>query len=261
MTMPAVPKLSVQIFVVALAVGIAAPALAQRRGDNSSRAERKHLELKLEAPLKLGGVVLTGKRYRLSVSKRGLSLINPVNMVPVATVPVLESEAKTVAPTPVVTLTRTKKGDYELTVHARDRLYTAKGEPVDVLPPQPEFQLVGRTDVDLGEVLPQEKSTLELIGEALTNRIKDVKHCADQAHRARWTTDDKRFIACVCPIAERWRLPMAEPPVRVQHPLAKGKSGISLTVDAQGKVTSCRVWVGAQPPEGEVSGPVEGAEE
>src|SRR5688572_30756667 len=227
-----------------LALGV--PAQAQRRGDSGAAG---HLEIVFESPVKLGDVVLSAKRYRLSVSKRGVSFIHPTTMVAEATLPAQESQAKTVAPKPVAKLELNKAGEVVLTVHTGDRLYTLKGVPATAPASQGQVELASSQQANLGDVLPQAESTLELIQESLAKRwVKDVKHCADMAHRSRWVTDDKRFIACVCPIADRWRLPAAEPTLRVHHALAKGKSGLSLTVDGKGKVSNCRVWVGAKPP-------------
>jgi hypothetical protein len=84
---------------------------------------------------------------------------------------------------------------------------------------------------------------------------RSLRHCADAAHRSRWRTDDPRFVRCVCPIVERWRLPTVSTPLRMHHPLAKGRSGFSFTVTAEGKAVACRVWVGPSPPVDRVQEP------
>jgi hypothetical protein len=233
--------------IASLAVIVAATtAHAQRRGGGSANTV---LEVTLKSAVKFGDIVVPASRYRISVSVRGLSFAHPTTMVAVATVPATETASAETVQKPTVEVVEKGADEVQIIVRSLDRVVVAKGVKTTVERKRRDVELVSRHQADLGAVVPEQKTEVELIHHALSKRyIRDVKHCADKAHRSRWQTDDKRFWNCVCPLADRWRLPKVSADVRVHEPLAKGKSGISITVTPDGKVKDCRVWVGAEPP-------------
>jgi len=99
--------------------------------------------------------------------------------------------------------------------------------------------------------LPKDESDVDKIRRGLKRFRGSVEHCGRNAQRSRWKTDDRRFKRCVCPIIERWRLGRINVPVRVSYPVLEYQSGMSFDLSARGRVSGCRVWVGARPPKGE----------
>ena len=104
------------------------------------------------------------------------------------------------------------------------------------------MRVPGETQTELGQVQ-----------NALQRYIKSVEECGKQAKKAHWETDDRRFVSCVCPLTDKWRLPKVGSDLRVHQPLPE-KTGFSITVTATGRVKDCRVWVGARSPEDSVDG-------
>lgn len=234
------------VVLLAVILGLGGPVMAQRRG---AKAETKALEVELRSAARFGEVVVPAGRYRISVSKRGLSLAHPTTMVPVATLSAVSSDGAVTVNPATVEVVETPDGIIKLIVKLRERIYVAGGIKTEAPKKKRQVELASREGPRIGDISPETKTEQELIHHALASRyIKDVKHCADKAHRARWQTDDRRFWNCVCPLAERWRMPKVAEDLRVHFPLAKGKSGFSLTVTAKGRVKDCRVWVGAKPP-------------
>jgi hypothetical protein len=237
--------------VVGLLVAAAGTAAHAQRGQET---RARSLSVMLPKPVMFGDQMVPAGRYRVSLSTRGMSLAHPTTMVTVATVPATETADNPPVASPTAELVSKKDGVVEIIVRSNDRVVVATGVETTGAgkSESPDVELAGRSDAELGPVHPKAKSELELVEHALSKRyLRDVAHCADQAHRSHWKTDDRRFIRCVCPIAERWRLPPVSNDMRVHQALAKGKSGMSLTVSTKGKVSNCRVWVGPKPPSDE----------
>jgi hypothetical protein len=223
-------------------------AFAQQRGADAKSAA---LEVKFVSPVQFGAVVVAPGLYRVTISNRGLGLVHPTTMVPVATLPVEESLGSgDINPAQAILLVKAG-GVIELVVKSRTRVYTAKGTQAGAeAQANDRVELASRDGAQIGAILPEQKTELDLIHESLTRRYaREVRHCNEQAERAHWKTDDRRFWNCVCPLTQRWRLPLVKKDLRVHYPLAKGKTGLSLTITAKGRVKDCRVWVGDKPPQ------------
>src|SRR5690606_23912472 len=97
---------------------------------------------------------------------------------------------------PTAQVKRTKDA-FELIVRSRNLIYRIVGSLGDAPTPKRKVVLAQNGHVDLGQVLPEAKTEEDLVHEAIERRyLREVKHCADHAQRARWKTDDPRFIKC-----------------------------------------------------------------
>ena len=105
-----------------------------------------------------------------------------------------------------------------------------------------------RADVD---GIPQAQSDEEIIYRALARFVPSLEHCVKSGERAKWKTDDERFIRCACPIVERWPLPAVKNSGRVSVRVLDFAFGLSLDVGPTRNPKNCRVWAGREPPEGE----------
>lgn len=230
---------------VAAAAVWSGSAIAQRR---EGTATGRQLELTVKDPLRFGDSVLSPGRYRVAVTSSGLAFTDPQTMVTVATLPAQEQTSEQVVTPATIELKESGKG-VVVVVRYMQQVYTARGAKTKLtVRAQPKIQLAAKHEAVLQGGIPEAKSELALVQQALKRYVKSVKHCADKAHRSRWRTDDDRFYRCICPLAGKWRLPKVSAPLRVHSPLAKGRSGFSLTVMSTGKAADCRVWVGPKPP-------------
>jgi hypothetical protein len=118
--------------------------------------------------------------------------------------------------------------------------------------------LAAKSETRLERRGPVELSGAELVERAVKRYFGGIKHCVDKAQRNRWVTDDPRFYRCVCPIVLKWRLPRVKSELVIHYPLARGRSGMTFTATPAGKVASCRVWIGAKPPEEPTKATTEG---
>ncbi|MEZ4271956.1 MAG: hypothetical protein R3C68_11160 [Myxococcota bacterium] len=185
------------------------------------------------------------------MSGKGLNIINPTSMVAVASLAVEQSELDPSVPTASIEV-QSKAQSVEIIVKSRNRLLRAKGKITARKEAQVQRPILsGKSETALGQVTPAEKTEQELIAQALKRYVGNVKHCGDKAKRSHWTTDDHRFYQCLCPIADRWRLPKVQGDVRHHHQLLKKYAGFSITVTPKGRVKDCRVWAGKGPPKDE----------
>lgn len=239
----------------AVAMLIGAPVQAQRRDQGPATGV---FRVTLASPVRFGDVVVPARKYRLTLSDAGFALADADSMVLVATVPVEESTGH-VSVTPATVEVSQNGQTVTIVMQYADHVYKAAGSAVELtLPSSSRVILAGKTE-RLVEGMPShaEATDVENVTRALMRYRRSLQHCADAAHRSRWRTDDPRFVRCVCPIIERWRLPRVSAPLRMHHPLAKGRSGFSFTVTTEGKAVSCRVWVGASPPVDKTREPVD----
>lgn len=230
---------------VAVALGcFATPVRAQRR-DGGARTPV--LEVSLPTAVQFGTSSVAARRYRLTLGEQGFALADPQTMILVVTVPVTQSAATTTIEGPQVKVTESGN-EVRIVLQHEDRLYTAVGQKVALSRDTSLVKFAGKQETALVGGIPEPQSEQALIEGALERYERSLAGCADRAHRARWTTDHPQFFKCVCPQTEKWRLPKPKQELRVHRPLAKGKSGYSLSVTPAGKVTKCRVWAGASPP-------------
>lgn len=249
------PPSARQLLLGAAALWLApAASVAQRREGSTSDAR---LELALPAAVRFGEQVLPARLYRLSLAEGKLSFTDANTMVTAATVAVVESAGSDWVSPAKVELKK-KGAAIEVIVRSGDRIYVASGAPADgggAGAQSYEVQLAkNATALDLGAA-PEQQSDRQLVARALERYGADVKRCAEKAQKSAWTTDDPRFVKCVCPLAKKWRMPKLSAELLMHHELAKGRAGMSFTVSADGKVKSCRVWVGASPPAEESAAP------
>jgi hypothetical protein len=222
------------------------PAQAQRRDRGPASGV---FQITLTSPVRFGDVVVPPRNYRLTLSHGGFALADADSMVHVATVPVEASTGHATVATATVEVDQ--QGEtVTLVMRYSDRVLEAVGTATEPAVPEPiRVVLAGKRETLVDTKISRAETTdLENVVRALKRYRRSLQHCTDAAHRSRWQTDDPRFVRCVCPIIERWRLPKVSTPLRVHRPLAKGRSGFSFTVTVEGKVTGCRVWIGAAPP-------------
>ncbi|MEM6730019.1 MAG: hypothetical protein AAF658_00600 [Myxococcota bacterium] len=224
-------------------------ARAQRREGGDDLAS---LEIELKSAARFGDTRIPRGRYRLSFANEKLVLYQARTMVEAAQLDVEEKALPRVAPRAKAHVSK-KRSKVEIRVRYRDREYVARGSVAEEKTPAgPTVDLASRKGAfGVTGGIPDAKSELELVAGALARYEKDVKHCADQAQKNRWTTDHPRFRRCVCPLTGKWRLPKVEKAIRVHRMLAKKRSGYSITVTDAGKVADCRVWIGPKPPSDE----------
>lgn len=223
-----------------------ADASAQRRDGGGDLAT---LEITLKRATKFADTTVAPGSYRVSLGNGILTLTQSRSMVAAARMPVEESTLEQAVDEASAEVKRKRKA-VEIRVRYRDRAYVARGTEVErEVPRGPSVDLASRKSaLGITGGIPDAKTDLELIAQSLTRYEKDVKHCADQAHKQRWTTDHPRFRRCVCPLTKKWRMPKVEKATRVHRILAKRRSGYSITVTDGGKVADCRVWTGSKPP-------------
>lgn len=233
--------------VVGICLLAARPADAQRR--DGGGGELAKLEITLEQATQFAGTTVSPGRYRLSLDGGTLTLLQAKTMVTAARVALEEAtlDDPVAGATAKVSVSRE---NVAIRVRFRDREYVARGQRVEQKRPRgPSVDLASRKNVvGITGGIPAEKTDGELIAQSLSRYEKDIAHCADQAHKQRWTTDHPRFRRCVCPLTQKWRMPKVEKATRVHRPLAKRRSGYSITVTDAGKVADCRVWIGSKPP-------------
>jgi hypothetical protein len=99
--------------------------------------------------------------------------------------------------------------------------------------------------------IPRAQTYEEVLYRALARFIPSLEHCAKSGEKAKWQTDDERFVRCACPIVLRWPLPGSPQTARVSVRLLDFPLGVSLGISPKGKPVECRVWAGRKPPEGE----------
>ena len=220
-------------------------ATAQRR---EGKVETRVLRLSLEQPVRFGNVVVPAHTYRAMLGADGLALVDPETMVLVATVPVAMTDDPEPRAEPLVQVYRSG-ARVEIVVHLGTQVARAQGVVAPPAEGAPDVTLAGKAETTVVADLPEQESERALVDRAVQRYFSGIKHCADKAHRNHWTTDDPRFVSCVCPLLEKWRLPKVKAPLRVDHPLVKGRSGFSFTATPGGRPAGCRVWVGAAPPD------------
>lgn len=243
------------LLTVTLLVLAASDAVA-RRGRDGSR--QTILQITLKKPAKFGDVIVPARTYRVSIDGESLSLTDPRTMMVQATVPVQATQASAVVATPSAVVSH-KAGRVRIIVKHLDHVYIATGVEAAHVPKaaSPEVGLSAMKQSAVVLETSSEPTELALIRRALKRYMKVIMPCADRAHRARWKSDDPRFERCVCPWTDKWRLPRVQKELRVHHPLAKGKSGLSFTVTPKGRALNCRVWIGPKPPADEFRAPTE----
>ncbi|MBI3178857.1 MAG: hypothetical protein HYZ27_04310, partial [Deltaproteobacteria bacterium] len=129
-------------------------------------------------------------------------------------------------------------------------IYTAAGVATKETPAQPTLvTLAGKEETALDRRTPEERTARSLVEHAIKRYEPMLGECVDKAHRGRWGTDDPRFMKCLCPLLDTWRLPRVKEAMRIHHALAPGRAGVSFTATPKGKATECRVWSGAKSPE------------
>lgn len=229
----------------AFATLFASPAHPQRRDHGPVSGA---FRVALSSPVRFGDVVVPAREYRLTLSDAGFALADAYSMVLVATVPV-EQTTGHVTVTPASVEVSQHGQTVTILMQYADRVYKAVGTATEIARASgSRVVLAGKTEkVVEAKRSGVEATDLENVIRALKRYSRSLQHCAEAAHRSRWRTDDPRFIRCVCPIIEKWRLPKVSAPLRVHRPLAKGRSGYSFTATVEGKVTDCRVWIGVSP--------------
>jgi hypothetical protein len=222
-----------------------APVSAQRRDGGAGDAP---VEVALTAPVRFGEQLVGARRYRLSIGDGKLAFADPGTMVTAATVSVVET-AGTEWVSPAKVELKKKGAAVELVVKVGDRIYTATGTAADGASAQGYDVMLAKRDasIDLGAE-PAQASDRELVQKALERYGQDVKRCGEKAQKGGWVTDDPRFVKCVCPLVDKWRMPKLTADLLMHYQLVKGRSGLSFLVATDGKVKSCRVWVGTAPP-------------
>ena len=230
---------------LALAALTASAAQAQRREGEAAQAK---LVVKLTSAVRFGTVVLSPGTYRVSMTDAGLTFVLADNMVSVGTVPVQQAtEAKVTSPATVELL---EKGQEVAVIYrAYNDRFTATGTKESGARDDAKVELASKTETSLAGPLTETTGDEALVDGALKRLLPGVLQCADMAQRGRWQTDDPRFLKCVCPIAEKWRMPKVKAELRLHRFLVKGRMGLSLSVLPEGRVQGCRVWVGPKSPE------------
>lgn len=197
---------------------------------------------------RFGETVVAPRRYRVTLDANGLALVDPDSMLLVAVVPVEQSTAADSVAAPEVSIA-VHGSELTITLRHLDQVYHAHGAQAELVTDRaPQVELAGKSETLVADAAPETTTERDLIDRALVRYLGDVKHCADKAHRARWQTDDPKFVRCLCPMTEKWRLPRLEHAIRVHRPLTRGRHGFSITVSPEGRATECRVWAGVEPP-------------
>ncbi|MFC1611306.1 hypothetical protein ACFL6C_10120 [Myxococcota bacterium] len=237
---------TVAIAVVAVVVSEGAPAHAQRR---EGARVTSVFNVKLPVGVKFGEILLPQRTYRVTLASAGFAFADPSTMVLVATVPAERSETSETVDVPRINIEQSGSS-VAIVMRYGDRMARAVGVATDVTskPGEALVILAGKTETTVNRPGPAEMSDRQLIERAVKRYFGSIKHCRDKVHRNRWGTDDPRFFRCVCPIIEKWRLPRIKSQLVFHLPLSKGRSGFSFTVTATGRITTCRVWTGANPP-------------
>ncbi len=225
-----------------------APKLAEAQAHRREGEVQAALELRLPWAVRFGDALVPAGFYRVAASDAGLSLADPSSMVVVATVQV-EKTSSTKTTTPALVERHEHGGEVRIVVKNRNDIFTARGQKTVVDTTDPvQVQLAGKKEALLADVAPEQASDEALVGGALKRYLPSLQGCADLAQRGRWQTDDPRFVKCVCPLVEKWRLPKVKRLLPMHRFLVKGKSGISFVVSPDGRAYGCRVWVGTEPP-------------
>jgi hypothetical protein len=239
-------SMGLRALVVVSILASAVTARGQRRGGEH---HTQVLQIQLPVQVRFGDTTVAARTYRLTLVSGGFALTDPTTMLTVANIPVTGTEADKAVPTPRAELER--HGDrVQIVMRAGDRVYRATGQANTVAPAAaPSYAVtLAKSEREVAGGMPEQQTPAQLVARAAKRYASGVKHCADKAHRGRWTTDDPRLVRCVCPIVRRWKMPALDAPLLMHWPLAKGRHGFSFSVTPEGKVTSCRVWAGAKPP-------------
>lgn len=225
---------------------VAATAAGQRREGGVALVP---LIVQLSAPVRFEDRVVPAGRYRLSLSKTGITFILDRSMVVVATLEARHRALEKPVRSPRVEL-REQGSRVVLVVTVLADRYIALGtrESGAAAGASPAVY-ASKPEVNLDAYLPVGTPDEALVDEALERYRSSVLHCGDKAHKNRWRTDDLRFSACVCPIAQKWRLPKVTAPLRLHRVLAPGRAGFSISVMPDGRAQNCRVWIGGASPE------------
>jgi hypothetical protein len=230
----------------ALVLLFSGATLAQRREGDSAVAS---LSAKLPQAVRFGEVTVPAGAYRLFVSESTITLADPISMVTVATlVAQASTNSKSISPTLVEVQERGQ--EVRLVVLSQTDIFTAVGQKVAPPKPasEPKVEYAAKSNTVFAGPTTEIAGDEALVDGAFQRYQGGIKPCGENAHRSHWTTDDARFVACVCPILEKWRMPKVKAQLRVHKALVKGRAGVSFTVGPDGRTRDCRVWVGAQPP-------------
>ena len=238
--------------VVTTALMMEPVASAQRREGSTSTAV---LQVQLPQSVRFGSVTVPAHTYRLTLGTEGFALADVETMVLVATVPAQVTEVADTAAEPSAAVKRSG-AKVEIVVKIGNQVARAEGIAITSVGDARDVTLAGRSETTVEGGNPETQSERALVEQAVQLYLSGIKHCADQAHRNRWNTDEPRFVKCVCPVLAKWRLPKVRQPLRLDLPLAKGRSGFSFTAMPDGKPIECRVWTGPTPP---AAAPAEGA--
>ncbi len=238
--------------VFSLVLAQASGLSAQPRG---SEVHDRGLELVLPVAVRLGEAVVSAGRYRVSVNNGVMALAHPSSMVTAATVAVTQASASEAAAAPTVYLRDLGKS-VEIVLLSQADIFTAPGTKVEApMAASAQVALAGKNETAIAHVEPALPDEVAAVDAALARFLPSLLDCGDKAQRHRWPTDDARFVKCVCPLVDKWRLPKVSADLRVHRVIVKGKSGVSVTVGKDGRARQCRVWSGPQAPAEPASAP------
>ncbi len=239
---------------VALLWALSATASAQPREGTATAAA---FDLVLPVTARFGDQVVAARRYRLTLAAQGFALADPESMVFMHSLAVQEAQAAAVAE-PKVKVER-RGNTVMVTLHSGDRVYSAHGVVAEAAAQQATLvTLAAKEETALDRQTPEEKTARSVIEQAVKRHEPMLNECVDKAQRGRWGTDDPRFVKCLCPLLDMWRLPRLKEDLRIHHALAPGRAGVSFTATVKGKATACRVWTGAKSPEEMAAPPAAG---
>jgi hypothetical protein len=195
----------------------------------------KPILLRVEAPRAGAPLRLRSGHYRLGWEGEEITFYRASDMLEIgrlhAPTRVLDAPKKTGA-----TLT-IKKEKVTLTLVMGTQTTELRGALAAAEPPAPVHESLVGLDESSAASLP---SDLPGSDDPFTNswlRLKgQVQHCSDHAQRFSWGPSDPRYVRCVCPIAQDFRMPRQAAEKRFR---LDAHTQVTLTNDATGKVLAC----------------------
>lgn len=241
-----------RVAVLGLVLGLASMPGVGRAQARRGAADGSLVPLFVDLPVavRFDQTVLAPQRYRIIVAQDGVAFADPLTMVVATLVPITPLELEDVPVHDRVELT-VHDTQVEIVVHRGVWQYSLSGMVTAPPPPESDVALGTKTERVVQAPLPLTEK--QLVERAMHRYLEGLQGCADSAQKNRWETDDPRFVQCVCPLLQTWRLPKVSQAVRLHQPLAPGQSGFSFTATPEGRVAQCRVWMGPKPPANETT--------
>ncbi len=220
-------------------LSIVLTAAPQARG---GAVEKEKTRFATQKAIDFAGQIVPPGKYILSLVDDELFFSQEHNMITVSKLPISAEPNKDYFYMPEVKV-ELAADTVTITYFSQDKKYTISGQRLDNYVPPQKGQVAQVKKVDEKVAAPSAHDNYAHdLAVALKKLEKQVEHCEDVAIRRKATKFDDKLTLCICPIAQKWKLPPPKTLYRKDKHFRKKTHGYSLIINQQGKVIDCAVW-------------------